>query len=352
MTVYLILIAGILLLPVLADRLLPQEKRERFILDVGMAALFLLLALKKDTVGTDISGYRQQYILSAGMPWQDISYVYFEAGFIQLMKLFSKLGLDFQIFTAFIYGICCSAYREFIRRYSPNVTLSLLIFVCYQFLVFQVSGLRQALAMALCIWAYLTADGKWGSQWLRFLSAAVLILLAATVHRSALLAFGVLAILFWRPQHLHWAWLVILLAAAVFLRAPIHRLIQYLSADAVDGGQITLGGNFIFLLAMTVFALLGYYNREKAAPFYPATVAVMMLAVAAQILFSGSPLLRSAMYLTVFLIPGLPMALKRFDGALEILGTWLLGLFLVWLFWHDTLQINQLKLCPYLFFWQ
>lgn len=352
MTVYLILIGYILLLPILADRLLPVEKRERFILDMGILALFLLFALKKDTVGTDIPGYREQYDISAGMAWWDTDYVYFEAGFIQLMKLFSKLGLDFQVFTIYIYGICCGAYREFIRRCSPNATLSLLIFICYQFLVFHMSGLRQALAMALCVWAYLIAEGKRWSSGARYFWAAALIVLASTVHRSAILALGVLAVLIWKPQRVHWAWLAVLLAGAAFFRAPVHRLIRWITGEAVAGGQITLGGNFVFLLGMTVLALVGYYNAEKEDAAYPAVVTVLMLAAAAQILFSGSALLRSAMYLTVFLIPGLPMVLKRFEGKLEVLGTWLLGVFLVWLFWHDTLRINQLKLCPYLFFWQ
>ena len=41
------------------------QRGERLLLALGMTALFLLLALKKDTVGLDTLGYRQQYRIAA-----------------------------------------------------------------------------------------------------------------------------------------------------------------------------------------------------------------------------------------------------------------------------------------------
>lgn len=348
---YILLILYILILAIAAEYLFREkERKERFILDMGILALFLLLALKKETVGVDISGYRQQYLLSADMPWTDTDYVYFEAGFIQLMKLFSKANVPFGVFAALLYGFCCSAYREFIRRYSPNSALSLLIFVCYQFLVFTMSGLRQALAMAMCLWAWMilekARDAKHG------LLALALVLLASTIHRSALMALTTLLFLY-KPEKVYWPVFLVLLAVSPILRPGVHNLLALLLDQDISGGQMTLGGNFVFLFAMAFFCLIGHYNypadREDTCC---AGVNILMLSVVAQILFSGSALLRGAMYLTVFLIPMLPRALKRFDQGIESLGTWLLGIFLVWLFWHDTLAINQLHICPYLFFWQ
>lgn len=348
---YILLILYILLLAIAAEYLFQEkERKERFILDMGILALFLLLALKKNTVGIDIAGYRQQYLLSANMPWADTDYVYFEAGFIQLMKLFSKANVPFGVFTALIYGVCCSAYREFIRRYSANAALSLLIFVCYQFLVFSMSGLRQALAMAMCLWAWMTLekgkDGKHG------LLALALVVVSSTVHRSALMALPTLLFLY-KPGKVYWPVFLALLAVSPGLRPGVHNFLAFLLDQDISGGQVILGGNFVFLLAMAVFCVIGYYNcSDEKEDTYCVGVNILMLSVVAQVLFSGSAMLRGAMYLTVFLIPTLPRALKRFDQGIESLGTWLLGLFLVWLFWHDTLAINQLHICPYQFFWQ
>lgn len=355
MAIYIILIAYIPALAVFLSHVTADEvKRERLILRLGMLAIFLLLALKKDTVGIDIIGYKQQYLLSAAVPWGNTSYVYFEPGYIQLMKVFSKLGLDFQIFAAAIYAVCCSAYYRFIERYSKNAALSLLIFICYQFLVFYTSGLRQALTMAICIYAYLLLDSKWGKIWQRYAASVLLVILAATIHKSALLFLVVLVLHGWSSQKVHWVLMGAGLAVSVVARPLVLRIINALIGEIRMGGGITLGGNMIFLVGLTLFCVIAYYQRteRETDPFQTASTNVLMMAVIAQILFSGSTLLRSAMYLTLFLIPGLPCALKRYDRRIEILLTWFLGLFLIVLFWTDTLAINQLNLCPYLFFWQ
>ena len=254
MAIYIILIAYILALSVFLSRFVADEKKsERIILQLGMFAIFLLLALKKETVGIDIIGYKEQYILSAAVPWANTSYVYFEPGYIQLMKIFSKLGLDFQFFAAVIYAVCCSAYYRFIKRYSKNVALSLLIFICYQFLVFYTSGLRQALAMAICIYAYLLLDSKWGKIWHRYALSMLLVVLAATIHRSALLFFVVVLFHGWNSQKVHWVLLSVGIAVSVFARSQLLWIITALFGEIKMSGGITLGGNMIFLMGLILF---------------------------------------------------------------------------------------------------
>ncbi len=358
MAIYILLILYLLALPVVFVYLIPdRKKRERVILRLGMAAIFLLLALKKETVGIDIAGYKQQYLLSAAMPWANTDYVYFEPGYIQLMKLFSKAGLDFQVFAAAIYAVCCGAYDRFIHRYSENVTLSMLMFVCYQSLVFYTSGLRQALAMAICIDAFLVLDGNWGKDWQRFCCAVMLVLAASSIHLSALVFLAVIVMVQWKPERLHWMVMMLCFAVSVALRPMLLRLINIFIGTVDLESSITLGGNFVFLVGLMLFSVVGYYQRNwhgDAARnrFVPISTNILMMAVIAQILFSSSSLLRSSMYLTLFLIPGLPCALKCYERRIELLLTWFLVLFLIVLFWTDTLSINQLKLLPYRFFWQ
>ena len=357
MAIYIILILYILSLRIFAAYVIRNTgNREKFILRMGMFAIFLLLALKKETVGIDITGYKDQYYLSAIVAWKDTNYVYFEPGYIQLMKLFSKVGLNFQIFAAVIYAVCCRAYYRFTDRYSPNVTLSLLFFICYQFLVFYTSGLRQALAMAICIYAFLVMDGKRQGYGMRICCSALLIIAAATIHKSALLFFAVMFFYLWRKESAHWLLMTVALSMAVFVRPLLLQVITLLFGN-INVSNITLGGNFIFLAGLAVFSVLACYQSAKTTKveyirFLPVMTNAIMLAVVLQILFSGSTLLRSTMYLTLFLIPGLPCALKRYERKTEIILTWLMGIFLMILFWTETLSVNQLELCPYLFFWQ
>lgn len=357
MAAYLLLVVYIIFLPIVSAFLIrDNSKRQRFILWMGMMAIFLLLALKKETVGSDIVGYKREYLHSASMSWKNTGYMYFEAGFIQLMKLFSKLHIPFQVFTAMIYAVCCNAYYRFIKKYSTDVTLSLLIFVCYQFLVFHISGLRQSLAMAICIYAFLLYDSSWRHRWMRLAASIVIVLLAAMIHQSAMLFLAVLAFIQWKPQKVHWMMMLVAVAASVFMRPLVLQFINLLFGRSFMSSKITLGGNFIFLLGLSVFCVIASYQRkvrqQGLGDFFPVATNVLMMAVAAQLILSGSSLLRGAMYLTLFLIPGIPCALKCFDRRTELLLSWALGLFFIILFWTDTLSINQLDMCPYLFFWQ
>ena len=357
MTIYILLIVYVLALYVFSAAVMADRThRETFILRMGMLAIFLLLALKKETVGIDIVGYREQYDLSAIVAWQDTNYVYFEPGYIQLMKVFSKAGLDFQVFAACIYAVCCGAYYRFARRYSRNMTLSLLIFICYQFLVFYTSGLRQALAMAICIYGFLVLDGKWAGLRTRTAGCVLLVLAASLIHKSALLFLVVAVCYSWMRQRVFWRIMILAFGGAVLVRSVLLRILAYLF-DLRQTGQITLGGNFLFLAGLAVFCAFACYQKigneqEDAVRYLTLATNMTMLSVVLQILFSGSSLLRSTMYLTLFLIPGLPCALKRYDRRIEFVMTGLLGLFLIWLFWAETLSVNQLNLCPYRFFWE
>lgn len=357
MAAYLLLIAYLLLLPIVSAFFIrDNRKRQHFILWMGMMAIFLLLALKKETVGSDILGYKREYLHSMNMSWRNTGYIYFEAGFIQLMKVFSKLQIPFQVFTAMIYAVCCNAYYRFIKKYSANTALSLLIFVCYQFFVFHISGLRQSLAMAICIYGFLLYDSAWQRRWIRLVAAIAIVLLAAMVHQSAVLFLTVLAFIQWKPNKVHWMVMLAVIAASVFMRPLVLRFINLLFGRSFLSSRISLGGNFIFLLGLSVFCVIANYQKkaqtQAAGKFFPIATNVLMMAVAAQLLLSGSSLLRGSMYLTLFLIPGIPCALKCFDRRTELLLSWALSLFFIALFWIDTLSINQLDLCPYLFFWQ
>ena len=187
MAIYLLLIVFILLLPIIVNSK-KQDHKNKIITSVGMTAIFLILALKGD-VGSDISGYLEQYYISASKDWHNVDYVYFESGYIYLMKIFSKSGCSFQLYMAFVYALACFAMYLFIRKYSLNPTFSLLIFVCYMFFVFYISGVRQTIAMSLCILAFITLQKKKRTT---FVISSLMILLSTTIHQSAIVFFGIL----------------------------------------------------------------------------------------------------------------------------------------------------------------
>lgn len=342
MAAYFGLILSVLVLSMLAKTTLPDRARqERVILLWGMLAIFLLLALKKDTVGIDTAGYREQYLLSAETPWLDFDYVYFEEGFLLLMKLFSKAKLPFGVFTGAIYALLCSGYCRFLRKYSQDVTLSLLVVICYQFLVFHLSGLRQTLAMAVCLYAFLALEE--GRRFRFFLLTG----LAVTFHRSALVFFAVYPIAALRGRRLSWYVYALLTAGAVLLRPLVWWLVNRYLREISPAG-IHLGGNLFFLSGMALFLL--YTRAATGQNGFFAHMA--MAAFLADILLSGSTLQRGSMYFTLFLIPGIPNAIRSYEPRTRLVLQLAMGGFLILLFYTQTLAINQLGILPYRFFWQ
>lgn len=345
MGIYLGLIVFVLMLSLFAKAGIRDHRRqETVILLVSMTVIFLLLALKGTSVGTDIPGYYAQYQLAGEMPWQDFGYVYFEKGFLLLMKLFAKSSLPFQVFAAAIYGLLCSSYCRFLRRYSENGTLSVLILICYQFLVFHVSGLRQTLAMAVCIWAFLALEKS------LFLSLC-LTTAAVSCHTSAAIFFAVYPIAALKGKRVSWLGLLAVILAAVALRPVLWALVDRYLRE-LDTTGIRLGGNCLFL---GLAALFLNYTRTAFGPSSRHTAFFSRMAAAAfaaDLMLSGSTLLRGNLFFTLFLIPGIPNAIGRYEPRTRLVLNTAMGAFLICLFYFQTLTINQLGLLPYRFFWQ
>ena len=345
MAIYLGLIALLFVLSLLLKAgIRDKQRQEKAILTLSMLSLFLLLSLKSTSVGTDMPGYRAQYELAGTMPFRDFSYVYFEKGYLLLTKLFAKGGVPFPVFTALVYALLFRAYHGFLRRYSHNATLSVLILICYQFLVFHISGLRQTLAMAMCILAFLALERS------RLLSL-ILTVLAVLFHSSALIFFAIYPIsaLGKRPKPLA---LLFLAVPAVLCLRPVLWLGISRYLPQIETTGIRLGGNCLFLGLMALFLCFtqaAYPQKGRHAPFF---CRMAVLAFGADLLLSGSTLLRGNLFFTLFLLPGIPNAIRQYPPRVRLLLELALGVFLILLFYTDTLAINQLGLLPYRFFWQ
>ncbi len=340
-----------------------HEKREKAILLFGIILIFLLLALKKDTIGIDIAGYEEAYEESALHTWLDTDWIYFESGYTILMQFLVFRGVSFQAFTALLYLVLCSALYLFIRTYSKNVTLSLLIFICYQFLVFSISGLRQTLATAICLFAFLCLK-KVNIR--RLIVAVLLTLLATTIHQSSLVFFAILFLRIWKTGKVHlFNWICICLAALAS-RNFIWNFISAYLKEVDTTLSVTLGGNFVFLIGIALFCWAttncrvriggrqintpeALEQKDGTLTFFQQSV---FLCIALTLLFSGNSLQRAVMYSSVFLIPGLTQFISLYEEDYQKLLNVAMGLFLIALFAMDSLIPNQLSICPYLFFWQ
>lgn len=363
MAIYIGLIVYILALPAIVGIFCrDQDKKNKYVTILGMVAIFLLLALKADTVGIDIPGYKSIYEITANKAWGNYDYVYFENGYIFLMKVFNSIGASFQTFMVFVYALASLSMYIFIRKYSVDPSFSMIIFVCYQFLVFYISGVRQCLAMSLCLIAYIIFDKR---KIPSYIMSFVVVYLASLVHESAIVFFAILIFAFIKSENINLFVYAGIIVASIIIRPFLWNIINTYFKEVDTETDITLGGNFIFVIAIALILffinsktnLIKVSFTEKELPSAIATntatfTRVLFLGIAMMFAFSGNSLMRAAMYSYLVMIPALPNTIWKFDERMKIVLKLLFIFFFVWLFYTETLAPNQFDITPYKFFWQ
>lgn len=336
-----------------------ESKKRNLVLIIGISVLWLLCVLKADTVGRDIAGYKRIYDLSATWPWFAFDRVYFEEGYVILMQLFSKTGFPFQVFNLIVYTIIYVPWFMFLKRYSLMPTLSMLIYICYQFWVFNMSGLRQGIAMSICLIAFIVLDKRSFKNVILFIS---LVLIATTFHRSAIIYLTALGVYLFKLNLQWFLGFIFLYIISVLLRHSVVSVVNMVAGVYQVEEEMTLGGSFIMLTGFTFFAIftLLLENTKKQTLNYKIDIMtveetstyMMMVAIGLNLILNGSNMLRGASYASMFLTISLPAIIAKYNRKSRVILCFTVGAFLLILFYHDVLMANQLDILPYEFFWQ
>lgn len=370
MLIYFLLIAYILILPLIVSPFVGGNKRKTQVFTAlfGMLAVFLLLALKGTSVGIDIKGYEEQYYLSRIVSWDNFHYVYFENGYILIEKIFSKAGIPFQWFAAIIYFLECSSIGLLIAKFSKDARLSIIFFICYQFLVFSTSGLRQTLAFALCMFAFLLYTRR---KLLSYIAGTLIVLLTTTIHTSAFI-FLVIAVVMIINEYFRVipVWEIIGVIVMAFLARGSLWLFVDRNIRSIDTNTgVSFSGSLLFLTVIALFGLFSFHysygyglfgrknllaRQTHVRPDYydSLSVRVAVCAVVFHIVLSGGVMLRGLMYVNLMLIFFLPQMLDKYALSHRIAIKGALIIMLILMFYYQSLAVNQLHICPYVFFWE
>lgn len=166
-----------------------------------------------------------------------------ETGFYYFVWLLTRVFSDSQmiVFVTSVYITWTTCY--FIHKNSSNVGLSLLIYVCWGLMTFNMNGMRQAMAMSTCLLAYEQAKKR---KLIRF---TLLILLAMQSHKTALCFFPVYFLINMKNTPFNWLFYMTCLVMGVlsteWLITSYNAFSQeeYQTLAAVSGG-----GLFVILL--------------------------------------------------------------------------------------------------------
>lgn len=214
-------------------------------------ALFLFRAMRADTVGGDLTTYKELFYYVGAQSWQDaLSYFGYEKGFLAYLKILYQIKPDFNlvlIVTALLYTY---GLLKFIYDNSPDPGMSLFLYITLYFYGSSFNNERQAISIALLFLSYSFVKTR---EFIKFL---FLVLLAAMFHTTSLVFIIVYFLYAMKPNAVFWM-MILFSGAVMFVGTPFildyiinHFYRKYIGVDLMGGG----GYAYFILLALILIA--------------------------------------------------------------------------------------------------
>lgn len=209
--------------------------------------IFREVTVGHDAVAYDIYYWAQLDRLSWGKLLTDFSN---DNGFYLILKAISVFTNDYWAARAILFVITFGIYYSVIHEESPYPSTTLLLFIGLGNLSLMLGIFRQALAGGICLHAYkhICHDAKW--------KCFTLILIATTIHKSAMLCIAMLMIQYLRMKKFTGIKLICLSILAYLSLMFIIPLITLLYADGRYAEAIDQEGGFGMLSFMIVIIVL------------------------------------------------------------------------------------------------
>lgn len=321
----------------------------------GGLLLFLMSAFRSVDFGFDTIRYVNTYILQS---YESLATFWFkftanrgkDPFFYLFGRVLSALGANYRVWLAIMAAFFLLAVSRLILKYSKEPFMSFLLFVTLGYFFFSLTGIRQALAMAVTMFAYKYLNER------KLAPFIILVLIASLFHSSALVflfAYPVMSL-----KKIGWKQvlaIILALFSAYFLSAQFKMLIALLGwSDSVSlasesNATLTISG---FLIQLAIFLFCMYFRKTLLAEDKKASVLynLLFMGVAAQafaVVVAES--FRVSLYFSIYSIILLPNAvLSEENNQTKVLAyTGTLGVVLIYLFAYYLR-----KFAGYNFFWQ
>lgn len=231
-----------------------SERKKRNILIISLMPVFCLLAFKSENVGADTMNYIRMFNTSGELLAVD-NESRIELGYQYMVILLNRISDSNQsLFIASALFICISLF-SFLKRTATNPPLALFFFLTMGFLQFSLTGIRQAISIAITLYAMTFIQQK---KVLKFLA---IILLAALFHKSALFSLPLYWVMNLDVNKRNMIYVTISMFTVYFLAEPL----LLMTADMLnyDYGVESTDNGFIFMFIVLLITILCYLQRKK-----------------------------------------------------------------------------------------
>ena len=355
---YLLLLLPLITYGVFAFILKNKPLANKLSLACFFSVLFLMLALRSDTVGIDVRGYEYYFHKIAATDWLNLyRCVDVEFGYILFNKIISSVTSEYQIFLAIVALITVLPVAFVYLKDTEYPDISIVLFINMSTFVLMFSGLRQAMAISIGLIVYYIISRKKG--FIPILISALLILLAASFHLSALV------LLLMYPMR----YIKISLKWLLFIVSPIYLFVFIFNKSILSLAMTVLPekyakyaiestGSYTMIILFTAFLVYCYIMEDpKKTTAITSTLRNFLLLSLAVQLFA--PISTVAMRFNYYYIIFLPLLIpKVINSCNEKYKFWaqlshiaIVGFFTLYFFYTAHTGGDQLRIFPYVPFW-
>lgn len=278
------------------------DSRKSYLLLIMIFLMSIFSSIRGIDVGTDNFMYENIYesfnVDSLSSLKDSRFYEITEKGFVYLSYTFNYLGLGYRSFLFFLNFLYLYIFWVISKKISINNEITWFIFVCFGYFTFIFNGLRQGVAVILCMLAFYFYKNK------KILMPSLLIVFASSFHTSCLVFFIIPFIIYGTDRvRLFlisiWTFFVIFALPYLFILAEgiSNRYSDYSEFKTENSGA----GAVIFLF-LNFIIFLYYFSKKEDEDFkIYLTIFYFGLVVAFSSFFNGysaSGLMRLSFYFT------------------------------------------------------
>ena len=225
-----------------------------FALFLSCFSIYLLMILKAPLTG-DYSRYAYNFLDSVNKTIQFYWERNQDSGFYILTKIIGEIHYSTVFYFAVTSAIICFSLFLFIKRYASNKRYAVYFYFTIGLFAFSMAGLRQALAMSICLFAYEAARRR------KIIPFLLLVGVAYLLHKSALFFLPAFFVGWvpWKAKY-HLVILSVYGLVGLFFHKIYAMVTDWMDYDYVI--ESTRNGG-IFLLILLIIGFLGIVYRKK-----------------------------------------------------------------------------------------
>lgn len=299
--------------------------------------LVLLAAFRAPSVGNDTPAYILDYLNLHHYSYKTLLERYEGyGGYYILSKIFDNLSMPVYVWFGFVEALYVSSMYLFIKKYSSDPLLSILVFITCGLFMFSLAGMKQTLAMGFMMYSFLNFADK------KYILSITFALLAFTCHATVLIFLFGYFLYFFRNSKFYYyivigCVLTVIVASEWLLKSMVSSFGNEHYEIYLNFNNTYTASTLIFYAAIVGLSLFGYKRYSALDPSASKVVfGFSIIACSLQSLSSVLPdAFRLAYLYTPFfmgLIPNSISAIKSYGNRTVVLLTMIICLVVFFLY--------------------